>query len=158
MSQNSTGDSLHLEIAVDQAPEEVFAAVTDVRAWWNQNVTGGTAEVGDEFTYSDEGGLSCRIRLTQVAPRRKVSWEVVEAHLTEFDDHDEWTGTTMAFEIIPHPDGSTLNFIHHGLTPASMCYDACSHGWEHYITNSLRDLITTGTGRPIPYTDGKDES
>lgn len=117
MSEKASEDSLRLEITVDQAPEEVFAAVTDVRAWWNQNVTGGTAVAGDEFIYSDAGGLSCRIRLSEAAAPTKIFWEVVEAHLTEFDDHDEWSRTTMTFEIIPDQGGSTLRFIHLGLTP-----------------------------------------
>jgi hypothetical protein len=28
------------------------------------------------------------------------------------------------------------------------CYEACSQGWTHYIGESLRDLILTGTGQP----------
>lgn len=83
MSENTNNESLRLEFAVDRPPEEVYAAVTDMRSRWNKNVAGGTAEVGDEFTYSDEGGLSCRIRLTEATPNGKVAWRVVQAHLTE---------------------------------------------------------------------------
>jgi len=40
-----------LTLTVDQSPEEVFAAVTNVRGWWSQGLEGRSAEVGDAFTY-----------------------------------------------------------------------------------------------------------
>lgn len=138
------------EITVDRTPAEVFAAITDVRAWWNENVTGGTAEVGDEFHYADEGIRSSRIRLTDVVPGRWVGWRVEDAYLGFIDEHEEWNDTTITFEIAPAADGTTLRFTHHGLTPASACYRDCSRGWDFYINTSLRELITTGNGQPIP--------
>jgi hypothetical protein len=29
------------------------------------------------------------------------------------------------------------------------CFESCSRGWTFYITQSLPQLITTGTGQPI---------
>ena len=36
---------------VDQTPDEVFKAVTNVRGWWSGEIDGGTDELGAEFTY-----------------------------------------------------------------------------------------------------------
>lgn len=41
-------------IAVDQSPEEVFNAVTNVRNWWSQEIEGNTAQLNDEFDYHFE--------------------------------------------------------------------------------------------------------
>ncbi|WP_406274314.1 hypothetical protein OH799_00910 [Nocardia sp. NBC_00881] len=61
---------------------------------------------------------------------------------------DEWNGTTISFDIAEKDGKTEINFTHHGLVSEYECYGACSEGWTHYITNSLRDLITAGTGQP----------
>jgi uncharacterized protein YndB with AHSA1/START domain len=142
-------DSYTTEFTVDRTPDEVFAAVTDVRGWWSETITGGTARAGDEFSFTDQGIPFSRIRVTDAVPGRRVAWRVEDAYLAFVDDHDEWTGTTVTFELTPTASGTALRFTHHGLRPVSACYQDCSRGWDYCFTTSLRDLITTGTGRPI---------
>ena len=146
---NTLTDSFTSEFTVDRTPEEVFAAVTDVRAWFSKTITGDSAAVGDEFSFVDQGITSSRIRVTEAVPGRRVVWHVEDAYLAFIDEHDEWTGTTMTFEIIPAGDRTVLRFTHHGLTPDRACYQDCSLGWNGCVNTSLKDLITTGTGRPI---------
>ena len=35
---------------VDQTPDEVFAAINNVRGWWLGDIEGSTNQLGDEFT------------------------------------------------------------------------------------------------------------
>lgn len=146
MSDNSAT----FDIFVPNTPEQVFDAVTNVRGWWNEGIDGATTEVGDEFTFTDHRELRCRFRLTEVTPARRVVWQVLDSHLSFVEDHDEWTGTQVIFEITRAPGGTSLRFTHQGLRPPVECYDACSRGWDFYINQSLRNLITAGTGQPIP--------
>jgi hypothetical protein len=39
------------EFKVEQTPEQVFAAITDVRAGWSRDIDGVTDQAGPEFTY-----------------------------------------------------------------------------------------------------------
>ncbi|QFY09903.1 SRPBCC domain-containing protein [Nonomuraea phyllanthi] len=150
-------------MTVDRTPDEVFAAVTNVRGWWNENLIGDTAVLLDEFVFTDdseragefaqgkEGIRFARFQLTEVVPGRRMVWHVVDSYLTFVDDHDEWTGTNVIFDITTDAQGTTLHFTHEGLTAGeSECFEACSRGWTFYITTSLPQLITTGVGRPIP--------
>lgn len=156
-------DYLTARMSVDRSPEEVFAALTDVRGWWSQNIIGDTAALHDEFVFTDDSAYPgeaadtkdgirfCRFRITEVVPGERMVWHVVDADLTFIADHDEWTGTDVVFDLTPTADGTTLRLTHEGLTAAkSECFEACSKGWTFYITKSLPQLITTGTGQPIP--------
>jgi hypothetical protein len=43
-------DNFSTTLSVDQTPDEVFAAINDVRGWWSENIVGSTDSVGEEFT------------------------------------------------------------------------------------------------------------
>jgi hypothetical protein len=137
-------------VSVDHTPDEVFAAITDVRGWWNENILGGTADLGDEFVFADQGIRFSRFRLTEVVPGKRVVWQVVDAYLSFIEEHDEWTGTRVVFDLTAGAEGTTIHFTHEGLMAASPCFEACSRGWDFYTKQSLPMLIATGTGQPIP--------
>lgn len=143
-------NSLTIEIVVPNTPEEVFAAVTKVAQWWSEGIDGETAAVGGEFTFTDYNDLWCRFGLTEVTPGKRIVWQVIDSRLEFVEDHTEWTGTQVIFEIAATADGSRLRFTHEGLRPAVECYEACSRGWDFYINRSLPDFLATGTGQPIP--------
>lgn len=150
-------------ITVDQTPDEVAAAIANVRGWWSENLIGDSAALHDEFVFTDDteypgetarnrtGIPFARFQVTEVVSGRRVVWHVVDSVLDFIDDQDEWTGTDVVFDITADARGTTLHFTHEGLTAAdSACFEACSRGWTFYITKSLYQLITTGAGQPIP--------
>ncbi|HVM32607.1 MAG TPA: SRPBCC domain-containing protein [bacterium] len=133
---------------VDQSPQEVFAAIQNVRGWWSQALEGRSAKKGDEFIFRYPGLHYSKQRLTQVIPGRKMVWLVLDARLTFVENQGEWKGTRVVFEVAPRGKKTEVRFTHRGLGPALDCFDACSKGWTYYIQESLRDLITTGRGKP----------
>jgi NAD(P)-dependent dehydrogenase (short-subunit alcohol dehydrogenase family) len=135
-------------LVVDQSPGEVFAAVTDPRAWWSQSIEGGTAQVGDEFLFAVAGVHESRQRLVEVLPDQRVIWLVTEADMSFLEHRDEWVGTRIVFDIAEEGDRTRLTFTHEGLVPQAECYDACMPAWTLYVEHSLRRLIETGAGDP----------
>jgi len=135
-------------IVVEQSPEEVFRAVTDVAGWWSEEVTGGTSRLNDVFDYHFKDVHRCQMRLTEVVPGQKLVWQVLSNYFN-FEPHkNEWENTEVIFEI-SRMDGQThLQFTHSGLQPALGCYEVCSNAWTFYIAESLYKLITTGKGEP----------
>lgn len=140
--------SLTTSFTVGRSPEEVFAAVTDVRAWWSGRIEGDTATPGAEFTYTVPDVHFSRFRITEQVPYRRVAWLVLDSALSFVADPQEWTGTTVAFDITPTDGGTRLVFTHEGLAPDHECYDVCSNAWGQYVGGSLRALIEGGAGRP----------
>jgi uncharacterized protein YndB with AHSA1/START domain len=133
---------------VAATPAEVYAAVTNVRCWWSEEIEGGTASVGDEFDYHMRDLHRCRIRITEAVPSHRVEWLVLDNHFGFTEDKTEWIGTTVTFEIAETGDGTEVRFTHHGLVSEYECYDICVNAWGFYIRTSLPELIATGTGRP----------
>ena len=135
---------------VDQSPEEVFAAINNVRGWWSQAIEGDTDKLGAVFYYHYQDVHRCTFKITEFVPGRKVVWHVLQNYFNFIEDKTEWTGTDVVFEIAKKGDKTEVHFTHVGLVPADECYGVCSDAWGSYITGSLRDLITTGKGQPNP--------
>jgi uncharacterized protein YndB with AHSA1/START domain len=146
--QNFTTD-----FTVEQSPEQVFTAITDVRAWWSGNIEGATDQLGAEFTYRYEQVHYSKQRISELTPGRRVVWQVLDAYLDFTDDPQEWVGSEIIFEVTPEADRTAVRFSHVGLTPEVECYDKCSAAWGFYINGSLRRLLTTGEGAPNPTDD-----
>ena len=63
---------------VDQRPEEVFAAINDVRGWWSGDVEGSTDAVGDVWTYRYKDIHYSKQRITELVPGERVAWHVLD--------------------------------------------------------------------------------
>lgn len=133
---------------VDRSPEEVFAAINNVRGWWSEDIKGRTEKVGDIFNYRFRDIHRCTIKIKASVPGERVVWNVVDNHFSFTEDKSEWKGTDIVFEISRKGDRTELRFTHVGLVPEYECYEACSAGWTTYVGGSLRSLIETGKGNP----------
>lgn len=131
-------------ITVDQTPEQVFAAITNVRGWWTGDITGKTAEVGDEFAYRYRDLHYSNQRVVEASPGRKVVWLVTDSNLSFVADKSEWTGTRIEFEITREGGRTQLRFTHVGLARGAQCFTDCFAAWGSYITGNLRRRIETG--------------
>jgi hypothetical protein len=135
-------------LLVDQSPEEVFSAVTNVRGWWSEEIEGGTEKLNDEFNYHFEDIHECKIKLIEVVPDKKVVWLVLDNYFKFTKDKSEWKGTKVIFEISRKGGKTELHMTHEGLVPEYECFEICRDAWTSYIQNSLRNLIATGKGQP----------
>jgi uncharacterized protein YndB with AHSA1/START domain len=141
MSQNFT-----TTFTVDQSPDEVFAAITNVRGWWTGDIEGGADKLGDEFTYRYKDIHYSRQKITELVPGRKLVWHVVDANLSFTEDPAEWKGTDIAFDVAPDGERTRVRFTHEGLVPEFECFDQCSNAWGSLINSNLRNLIASGDG------------
>lgn len=135
-------------IVVDQTPEEVFNAITNVRGWWSEEIEGGTSKLNDEFTYHFQDIHRCKMKLIEVIPGKKVVWLVLDNYFKFTNDKTEWVGNKIVFEITELDNKIQLQFTQLGLVPEYECYNICRDAWTSYIKKSLYSLITTGKGHP----------
>lgn len=139
---------LQIKLIVSAKPEAVFQAINNVRRWWSEEITGSTAQLNDEFSYKYEDVHHCEIKIIKTIPNKIVEWYIKNNYFKFTIDKNEWTGTTIRFEIIEQSDCTEIIFTHIGLTDQLECFEICSGAWSNYILSSLKNLILTGTGNP----------
>ncbi len=133
---------------VDRPAQEVFAAITDVRGWWNQDLEGDTTVVGAEFVHHVKDLHRARIQVTELVPGERVVWQVLDNWFSFIADPNEWKDTEIRFDLSERDGATEVRFTHVGLTPRDECFEVCENAWGLYINGSLRNLITTGIGQP----------
>ena len=136
-------------ILVDQTPEEVFNAINNVRGWWSESVEGNTNKLDEEFLYYYKDVHISKMKIVEFVPYKRVVWLVLKNQFNFTKDKTEWNGNKIVFEVSANENNKTaLHFTQVGLVPAYECYDICHDAWTSYIQGSLKDLITTGKGKP----------
>jgi hypothetical protein len=137
-----------MSFVVDQTPDQVFAAISNPRAWWSEDIDGDTDRLGAIFYYHYQDIHRGTFKVTELEPGRKLSWHVLQNYFSFVKETTEWTGTTIQFEITRVPQGTELRFTHIGLKPSEECYDVCHDSWRFYVGSSLRNLIAGGEAKP----------
>lgn len=135
-------------ILVNNTPKEVFDAINNVRGWWSESVEGNTAQLNEEFLYYYKDVHISKMKIVEFVPHKKVVWLVLDNHFNFTKDTTEWNGNRIVFEISEKGNQTALQFTQLGLVPAYECYNVCHDAWTSYIQGSLKDLITTGKGKP----------
>lgn len=135
-------------ILVDQTPKQAFDAINNVRGWWSENIEGHTDVLNDEYIYHYTDIHYCKIKVIELAPGKKVVWQVLDNYFKFTRDKSEWVGTKIVFDISQQDGQTQLRFTHEGLVPHYECYDICHDAWTGFIRDSLRSLIETGKGQP----------
>ena len=69
-----------ITFTVDETPEEAFAAINNVRAWWSGEIEGNTDRLGEEFTYRYEDVHRSKQKITELIPSKRVVWHVLEGY------------------------------------------------------------------------------
>lgn len=155
-------ESYTTSFTVDQSPDEVFAPINDVRAWWSGEIEGRTDALGAEFTYRYGDLHRTTQSITELVPGKKVVWHVVASDLSFVANNHEWHDTNIVFEIAAKGDAAKadkgkakggrteVRFTHEGLRPVIECYNACSAAWGRYINDALFRWISTGKTTATP--------
>lgn len=151
MSTARTGQGYSTSYTVEQSPEDVFAAIVNVGAWWTGQIEGRADELGAEFSYRHAPQHYSLQRVVELEPGRRVVWRVTDSDLSFAVERGEWNDTEITFDIARTHGGTELRFTHVGLTPDVDCFGACSTAWRHYVDSSLRSLIITGAGSADPW-------
>ena len=140
--------SFTTKIVVDKSSKEIFQAINNVRGWWSENIMGDTDKPGSEFFYNYKDVHVCKMKIIEFIPDKRVVWEVLENQFNFTNNKNEWKGNRIVFDINKNGEKTQLDFMQIGLVPEYECFEVCRDAWTSYIQGSLKNLITSGTGKP----------
>lgn len=135
-------------ISATKSPKEVFKAINNVRAWWSEDIDGNTDKMNAEWLYHYKDIHSCKIKITELTPDKRIVWKVLENEFNFTKTKSEWKGNSIIFDISREDGKTKVKFTHEGLVPEYECYEVCNDAWTGYITNSLKNWIEKGKGNP----------
>ena len=136
-----------ISVETDLPPSEAFARINAVPDWWTKGFTGLSRQRGDAFTVRF-GDTFVDFQVAEVVPETRIVWQVVNCNLPWQKNREEWTGTRVVWEATRGDGKNRIRMTHVGLVPRAECYEACHAGWNFYLGESLRRLLTEGAGLP----------
>lgn len=144
---SGTSISICHRLRIDVPVETVFNAVTTqegLSAWWTPD-TKARPEVGSMLRFGFGPDYFKELRVEELHHYDKVKWLCLKAQ-------EEWIGTTISFDMEPHPKGTVLNFHHDNWKAYTHEFAGCSYAWALFL-RSLKLLCETGKGLPYPEFD-----
>lgn len=139
-------DSFTYQFHSSQPPTEVYKRLLDVRQWWfglyDEHIVGSSDKINDEFRFvAGSDAHDTTQRIIELIPNKKIVWLVTSSHLSFLQQPDEWTNTTLRFELITSGNTTQVIFTHEGLLPEIECYDVCSNAWSLYLKR-LQEVLS----------------
>ena len=133
-------DIRHL-VFIRSTPEKIYEAITTqqgIASWWSIH-NNAKLEVGSTYRISFGGDYFKDIKITELVPNKKVSWQILDAH-------PEWINTTVTFDISMGTNSAELRFNHAGWNDYTDMFAQCNHHWGVYLQNLK---IFTETGKSL---------
>ena len=137
----------HCRITANVTAKEVFDNICNVSGWWAPNFQGSARQNNDRFTVRF-GDTFVDFAITESIPYQRIVWQVLDCSLPWLKDKKEWNNTSVVWEIAEENGSTTIDLTHVGLLPEVECFTNCESGWNHYIKESLFQLITQHKGFP----------
>jgi len=137
--------TIHHVLDISTGPPAVWAALTTgagLKAWWSRQVSVNETGTGTQVRFVFDGDFNPVMQVVDAVSGRRLVWRCI-------DGHGNWQDNTFTFELAGRPDGQTrLRFTQdYAVELSDDDYGIYNFNWGYYL-ESLRLLLTTGTGQP----------
>jgi uncharacterized protein YndB with AHSA1/START domain len=128
---------------------EAVATPEGISDWWTRDGVRGEASEGSKLDifFGDQTEPTAVMEITRLSPAGHVHWNCVEGP-------DDWVGTKLTFDLTKSDgaesdDETAVMFTHADWRSPSEFMAHCSARWAYFLL-SLKLLVETGTGTPVP--------
>ena len=74
-------------------------------------------DADDVFTVRFKNGDMYKVKVSEMIPTKKIIWEVIDSYQGWHNDHTEWVGTKIIWEVLPKTESIEVKMTHEGLVP-----------------------------------------
>src|SRR5712671_6834387 len=114
----------HVSVMVNTTAGKAAEAISNVAAWWTENIEGSANKVKDIFTVRF-GETFVRFKIVEMIPDQKIVWQVQDCYLHWLSDKKEWMNTSILWEISGKNNSTEIDMTHIGLKPGIECFSYC---------------------------------
>jgi uncharacterized protein YndB with AHSA1/START domain len=137
--------TIHHVVDIDAGPPAVWTALTTrtgLEGWWSRQVSVEETGARPRVTFTFAGDFNPVMQVTDTEEPRRLVWQCAGGHAN-------WQDNTFSFELASLNEGRTrLRFTQdYAVELSDDDYGIYNFNWGYYL-ESLRLLLTTGTGRP----------
>jgi uncharacterized protein YndB with AHSA1/START domain len=137
---------IKIHLVIDATSDRVYGALTQQRhlaKWWTTSCEAKPI-IGSKARFNfKKARFFTVMEITSLKPD-KIEWTCIEAGA---QDHKEWVGTSVVWEISDADGKSSLSMDHKDWKGETELYRNCTDGWAFY-TSSLKSYLETGRGSP----------
>lgn len=129
---------IYHQVLIEAPIEMVYDAVTTSKglsSWWIKDCDAKPV-VGNTNIFRRSNGIVNKMKVTDLNENEFVQWECV-------NEANEWSGTTIMFEISTKGDLSCLDFRHNGYSRENQFYGTCNYQWARHLC-MLKEYCETG--------------
>lgn len=98
--------------------------------------------VGKENTFRFGPNDTVKVKIVELVPDKRVSWECIESNA-----EPEWIGTKITFALTESNGTTTIDFSHAQWQEITSCYKFCNYNWAMFLL-SLKEYCEFGKGTP----------
>ncbi|HJT73135.1 MAG TPA: SRPBCC domain-containing protein [Chitinophaga sp.] len=132
------------KLLIEVPVEKVYDAITTqegLAGWWTPD-TKAEAKQGSIARFQFGSTDFLEMEVDELVPNKWVKWRCTGGA-------EEWIGSTISFELLPHDKGTILFFHHDGWKDYTTEFATCSYHWALFL-RSMKFLCETGKGFPYP--------
>ena len=139
--------TIHHVLDINAGTPAIWAALTTaagLAGWWTGRVSTEEAAAGPRISFVFDGDFNPVMQVAGAIDEQRLQWRCIAGH-------GNWQDNTFTFELAGLPDGRTrLRFTQgYAVELSDDDYGICNFNGGYYL-ESLRLMLTTGTGRPYP--------
>ena len=79
-------DDYTMSFIVKQSADDVFAAITNPRGWWSEDIDGDTDRAGAIFYYHYQDIHRGTFKVTELVPGKRVVWQTLQNYFSFVKD------------------------------------------------------------------------
>jgi len=138
------GYGIYHDVYIEKTADQVFSAITmpeKLILWWPKTCN-GYPELNTRYKYYFSPEYDWEAEVVELKVNHRIFFKMV-------DSDEDWDPTTFGYILIPHKEGTMLQFSHTGWQQRNHAFRRTSFCWA-ILLKGLKNFLEKGIIIPFP--------